>query len=289
MALAGGDIHLDRYAAPAAPLTVVLHGAGGYGRLLAPYGRLLQAHGFEVVLPDLPGYGLSVAPAALSTYAALGRLRRGLASKRSSGARGRPVALFGMSIGGYLAYLAAAQGRKAAAASSPPPWPTSGCRSRGSGRQESAAEPGVRIPCSGPWRPCAAACALPIRWFANMEGRERSRNRPPGVPGPERRGKPRAVRFLRSLLAVRPAIEPEDFDLWSGAAGPARGRPLDDHRGQPALLRPIKGPKELVMLENCGHLPIEEPGISRLEEAVVGFFSKPFPGQECVTRHYHGP
>ena len=33
----------------------------------------------------------------------------------------------------------------------------------------------------------------------------------------------------------------------------------------------IKGPKELVLLENCGHLPIEEPGLSRLEEAVVAF------------------
>src|SRR5205814_8244993 len=51
----GADVHLDRYAAPAAPLTVVLlHGAGGYGRLLAPHGLLLQAHGYEVVMLDLP-------------------------------------------------------------------------------------------------------------------------------------------------------------------------------------------------------------------------------------------
>ena len=33
----------------------------------------------------------------------------------------------------------------------------------------------------------------------------------------------------------------------------------------------IKGPKELVMLENCGHLPVEVPGFSRLEEVVVAF------------------
>src|SRR5215468_9863690 len=33
----GADIHLDRYPAPAAPLTVVLlHGGGGYSRLVAP-------------------------------------------------------------------------------------------------------------------------------------------------------------------------------------------------------------------------------------------------------------
>ena len=58
------EIHLDRYAMPAAPLTVVLlHGGGGNGRLLAPFGLMLHKHGYEAVLPDLPGYGLSLAPA----------------------------------------------------------------------------------------------------------------------------------------------------------------------------------------------------------------------------------
>jgi hypothetical protein len=28
------------------------------------------------------------------------------------------------------------------------------------------------------------------------------------------------------------------------------------------------------MLENCGHFPIEEPGVSRLEEVVVAFLKK---------------
>src|SRR5687767_126249 len=45
----GAQIHLDRYAVPDAPLTVILlHGAGGYGRLLAPYGVLFASHGYEV-------------------------------------------------------------------------------------------------------------------------------------------------------------------------------------------------------------------------------------------------
>src|SRR5262245_26345344 len=57
----GADLHLDRYAVPEASLTVVvLHGVGGNGRLLAPFGLMLQSHGYEAVLPDLPGYGLSV-------------------------------------------------------------------------------------------------------------------------------------------------------------------------------------------------------------------------------------
>lgn len=36
----------------------------------------------------------------------------------------------------------------------------------------------------------------------------------------------------------------------------------------------IKGPKELVLLENRGHLPIEEPGFSQLEDAIVAFLAR---------------
>src|SRR5262245_46835036 len=110
----GAEIHLDRYAAPAAPLSVVLlHGAGGYSRLLAPYGLLLHGHGYEAVMPDLPGYGLIVPPTALFDNA---RWVDCVADLVEAEIRrtGRPVVLFGMSMGGYLAYLAAAQGRKAA-------------------------------------------------------------------------------------------------------------------------------------------------------------------------------
>src|SRR5262249_58545446 len=92
----GAEIHLDRYAAPAAPLAVVLlHGAGGYSRLVAPYGLLLQAHGYEVVMPDLPGYGLSVAPGALFSYACWVDCAADLLRAESQ-RTGRPVALFGM-------------------------------------------------------------------------------------------------------------------------------------------------------------------------------------------------
>jgi len=52
----------------------MLHGAGGCGRLLAPFGSLLHAHGYEIVLPDLPGYGLSDVPTGLFNLRALGRL-----------------------------------------------------------------------------------------------------------------------------------------------------------------------------------------------------------------------
>src|SRR5262249_13260077 len=101
----GADIHLDRFAAPGAPLPVLLlHGGGGYGRLLAPFGLMLHRHGYEAVLPDLPGYGLSVAPTTLAHHDRWVDCVADLVEAEVQ-RTGRPVALFGLSMGGFLAYL----------------------------------------------------------------------------------------------------------------------------------------------------------------------------------------
>ena len=82
------------------------------------------------------------------------------------------------------------------------------------------------------------------------------------------------LQFLASFLATRPAIEPEDFDLCPVLfIQPGADRWTTLEASQPFFDR-IKGPKELVMLDNCGHWPIEEPGVSRLEETVVNFIGK---------------
>ena len=59
----GLDVHLDRLAVPSSPVKViVLHGAGAYGRVMAPAAVLAQRYGYETVSPDLPGYGLTRVP-----------------------------------------------------------------------------------------------------------------------------------------------------------------------------------------------------------------------------------
>jgi len=270
----GAEIHLDRYAAPAAPLTVmVLHGVGGYGRLLAPFGLLLHAHGYEVVLPDLPGYGLSLAPTSLFSYARWVDCAADLVETEIQ-RTGRPAALFGMSVGGYVAYLAAAQGRKAAGVIATtladPRLPMV--------LDQFARDPRLNRAFAHLLQPLAAVFGglrLPIRWFSNMKG---VANDPEVVPllceDPIGGGNRVPLRYMRSILAIRPAIEPDDFDLCPVLlAHPAADRWTTIEASLPFFDR-IKWPKELVMLENCGHLPIEEPGFSRLEEAVVAFLGK---------------
>src|SRR4029079_4983717 len=65
----GLQVHLDRLAVPTSPVKViVLHGAGAYGRVMAPAAVLARRSGYETVAPDLPGYGLTRVPRKQMTY-----------------------------------------------------------------------------------------------------------------------------------------------------------------------------------------------------------------------------
>lgn len=270
----GAQIHIDRYAVPTAPLSVILlHGAGGCGRLLAPFGLALQRRGFEAVLPDLPGYGLSVAPPGLFNYQRWVDCAADLVDVEAQ-RTGRPVVLFGMSVGGYLAYLAAAQGRRAAGVIATtladPRLPIVQDQFARSPRMNRALQPVVPLLAA-----LLGGVRLPVRWFSNMKGiandAELSRLL---CQDPVGGGNLVPFRFMHSLMSVRPALEPEDFDVCPVLlAHPAADRWTTLDASQPFFDR-IAGPKEMVLLENCGHLPIEEPGISRLEEAVVGFLGR---------------
>ena len=275
----GAEIHLDRYTALASPLTVVmLHGGGGCGRLMAPFGLMLQRHGYTVVVPDLPGYGLIIIPKELFGYDCWVNCVADLAETEARQTE-KPVVIFGMSIGGYLAYLAAAQGGMSAGVIATtladPRLPIV--------RDQFAKHPRLNRllnPLLRPLADVAGNLRLPVRWFSNMKGIAndpdllRLLGRDP-VGG----GNWVPLRFLHSLLAIRPVIEPDDFDLCPVLlAHPAADRWTTIEASRPFFER-IKGPKELVLLENCGHYPIEEPGISRLEAAVVDFLKKVPAGQ----------
>ena len=264
----GLDVHLDRFAAEDEGLTVVvLHGAGGYGRLLSSYGRVLRELGHEAVMPDLPGYGLTSVPARRFTYDTWVELVADLvASERERS--GRPVALLGASMGGLLGWHAAAAARRGTVAGvvattlidpavrrAVSRWPGSGVLVRFGGALDALRVP---MPLVAPVGGIANDPELVRLFLADRLG---GANRVP-------------LRFLRSWMAYRPAVEPEAWD---------RGPVLLAHPGADrwtptalslAFFERLAGPRRFVELPNAGHLPVEEPGLSVLRDELAAFLTE---------------
>ncbi|MGL5912384.1 MAG: alpha/beta hydrolase, partial [Phycicoccus sp.] len=106
---AARDVAVHRWGTDdAAARLVLVHGAGGNGLLLAPFGLAARREGFAVTAVDLPGYGLSIDRHKRTVrYADLVAAAASVLS-RERHRSGQPVVVAGFSIGGRLAVEAAA-------------------------------------------------------------------------------------------------------------------------------------------------------------------------------------
>lgn len=254
---------------------MVVHGGGGYGRLFAPIGKLLRDAGYEVVAPDLPGYGLSRAPLSLVTYAAWTDLLCDLATTEYQ-RNGRRVVLCGGSLGGYLAYLCAAQmggGPIAGVIATTLADPRSPLVKRQLARNALVLH--AMMPLLPFCAPLIGNLRLPVKWFTKMDAMSNNASLNRLVAeDPCGGGARMPIGFMRSIFDIRPDIEPEDFDHCPILlAHPQNDRWTGVESSQQFFDR-IKGEKRLVMLENCGHLPVEEPGITQLEQASIRFLGE---------------
>lgn len=278
----GNAIHLDRYRNDAASVTVIVaHGAGGYGRLFAPIGHLLHHAGYEVVAPDLPGYGLSAVNNTVVSYQAwvelLGDLV--LAEHRR---RGRPIVLCGASMGGYLAYLAtAALSTTLGGAVNPVAGiiATTLADPRLELTRKQFARNALVQKAGLPLLPLltavAASLRLPIKWFTKMNAMSNNPKLAKLVAADRLGGGARLpIRFMHSIFTIKPAIEPEQFDVCPLLlAHPAQDR-WTDIASSKLFFDRLKCEKSLVLLENCGHFPIENPGVEMLEWVCKSFLEK---------------
>jgi alpha-beta hydrolase superfamily lysophospholipase len=268
----GAEIHLDRYEPPGARLSVILlHGGGGYGRLLAPIGAMLRARGFAVVAPDLPGYGLSRCGPELVDHEAWVDCVAALLQAELEARPGRPVVLFGLSLGGYLAYQVAARTRLAAGVIATtladPRLPRVRDELAKNRIFSRVGVPFLRV-VAGP----LGGVRVPIRWMSRMHAIANDARLAQLVcEDPLGGGNRTPLGFLRSLFEMVPDIEPEDFDVCPvllAHPGDDRWTTLQASR---LFFDRIAGPKKLVVLEGCGHMPVEEPGVTELDRAVTSF------------------
>jgi alpha-beta hydrolase superfamily lysophospholipase len=269
----GIDVHLDRLPAPQASGTVILvHGAGGYGRMLAPYARMLaSALPVEVVAPDLIGYGLSRTADRLVEYQEWIDCVGDLVSAEKARS-GRPVFLVGASVGGMLAYSVAARGEVAGLIVTCLLDP----------RDVAVRMRMTRLPVMGRLavpalrrlRRCDRV-QLPVRWVANMGAMSNNAAVNDLIRADSCGGGNRiSVKFLRTFMTSAPPVEPEQFTACPVLmTHPAADRWTPVELSLPFFDR-VAADKRLVMLDEAGHLPIEEPGLTQMSDAVAAFLHR---------------
>jgi alpha-beta hydrolase superfamily lysophospholipase len=267
----GVDVHLDRYRAPdAAATVVVLHGGGGYSRLLGAVGVASRRAGYEAVVPDLPGFGLTAVPRRRFTYDLWVRTVGAVVGAERAAAPERPVVLFGASMGGMLAVHAALAGADVAAiAATTLIDPREDDVRRAVGRVPALGPLAARLLSTAPAvtdpLPIPMALTANMRHIANDPAVARIVRR-------DRRGGGNVVpaRFLRSWFSHRPARAVEELALPVLLVHPAADRWTPAPLSERTLAR-FAGPTRSVPLDHCGHFPIEEPGITVLERELAAF------------------
>jgi alpha-beta hydrolase superfamily lysophospholipase len=270
---AENHIHIDRYYNNNSKAKIILlHGVGGNGRLLSFIAVPLYKRGFEVIAPDLPGYGLSKT-LNNALYEDWVEIVKALIDEELKSDR-RPVFLFGLSAGGMLAYQAACMSKRVSGLIV-----TNILDQR---IQEVRDNSAVNKTISRIGMPILKLISsingnikIPMKLVANMKAIVNNKNLLDLlIKDKLSSGASVSIKFILTLLKTAPAIEPEGFDLC-----PLLLLHPEDDRWTPVDLsllffNRLKCKKKFFMLQNSGHFPVEEPGICQLEDYAVEFINE---------------
>jgi alpha-beta hydrolase superfamily lysophospholipase len=274
----GHRIHLDRYPAPEAPtLVVLLHGVGTNGRQMnLILGSRLAQQGYEVLAPDLPGYGMSQIGTGPVRYHDWVELTVDLLA-RERARQERPVVLFGLSAGGLLALHVAALDQEISGV-------VATClldQRVEQVRLDTAfspllariATPLVQFLARTPLR----HLKVPMRLVSKMHCLV---NQPDALKAflsdPTSSGAWVSLAFLDSYVGYQPELEAKDFHICPvllTQPGEDRWTPISVSQPVVRDLANI----DIVKLEGVGHVPLKDPGLQQLEDAVVGFMKQVQP------------
>src|SRR5690606_16757291 len=104
---------------------------------------------------------------------------------------------------------------------------------------------------------------IPIRWTADMRHIANNPALVREVLADRHGGGGRvSLGWMRTFLESVPSVEPEEFETPILMVHPAEDRWTPLSISTPFFDR-IAAPKTLVVLEGCGHFPVEEPGLSQ--------------------------
>ncbi|MBU43978.1 MAG: alpha/beta hydrolase [Spirochaetaceae bacterium] len=267
----GHKVHLDRYGEDSSACKVILlHGGGGNGRILGPVAVLVYELGCTVVAPDMPGYGLTVPnPETELNYGLWVELTSHLMDKERR--PGQRLYVFGLSIGGMLAYQAVAMNGQADGLIAT----TFADVRRTDVRDAVSANlflSRVGVPLGSLFRWFTDGVYLPIASLSKME---LITNDPAFsevfATDPHAGGGWVSLLFLRTFMNYAPALEPEEFRVCPVLMIHPGLDPWTPLEMSKEFYDRIPEKKRLVVLQGAGHLPYEEPGRTQMVRALKEF------------------
>lgn len=270
-------LHIARAPNPAAPVRMlILHGGGGHSGALWPAAALAADIGYDVLAPDLPGYGQTRVPdPAAVRYPDWVDCVADLL-RAETAADPRPLIVVGASMGGLLGYSAIARAGVPSVThlvatcllnpADPVTWPA---LSRWGG----ATSLRLLRPLMRQLGPRLSRLRVPLRWLVPMTRIANDPRLSHLCSTDVRGGGGRvALGFLSSFLFSVPEVAPEEF-----SAVPVTLIHPGDDRWTPASMslpffERIAADKTYVELEGAGHFPVEEPGITQMHDTLERLF-----------------
>lgn len=264
-----GPLHLDIYRHDRqAPTVVYCHGLSSCGRMMANFALRLHQRGFNVICPDLPGFGLAPESGTATVHEMAESLVTIVdhAPTISSG----PVYLTGISLGGSLSYYAAAAGAKVTAIA------CLNLMDLGAPETLAISERGKLLKLLKPLLKTASAFSprtrIPLKHFVNPDKLcdhaaivDVFKTNPLVVTS-------YTLRSALSLLTARPTIPFEKFDrvpvlVLHGA----RDRLIPESLSRANFER-IAGLKKYVSLPNAEHIPLDIKDLNLYADTLAEWF-----------------
>lgn len=272
------QIHLDTYRNPQAKVKVILfHGVGTNGRQMSLIlGAPLAKRGYETIAIDMPGYGMTkVAKGETIQYDDWVQAGSDYIDAELTRDK-RPIVLYGLSAGGMETYHIAALNKKVKG--------IVGMTFLDQREQQVRDETSLNLFMSRMGgamlhltaKTPLASMRMPMSLASKMSALVNDEDALRAfMKDKSSAGNSMSMAFLSSYLTYRPAMEPEDFNVCPILlTQPAQDRWTPLHLSKLFLRRVRQVPVKTVMLENAGHYPLEQPGLSRMVDTIDSFYQE---------------
>ncbi|WP_293301263.1 alpha/beta fold hydrolase [Pedobacter sp. UBA4863] len=206
------NIHIDKMEVKHTPVKVIiLHVAGGNGRIIGNFGNYLNEIGYEYLAPDLIGFGLTKNPKKRNIeYADWVNCISDLVDEEYQ-KDFKPLVLLGLSVGGMLAYQVASKNAKVKGII---------VTTLADPRQKKVRDDlsknkflsRVGLPIVEFTKPLSDHFSLPIKWLCKMNRITNDRNFSSIFLNDKLAGGNKIkLRFLRTYMTYHPPKEPEQL------------------------------------------------------------------------------